>query len=361
MTISTGVRYDMFTDTRSPKTIGYEVTLPVGFIYSRWDNRLRLSVDTAFSSANVYPGDDPDAELSNLIDTFFSASYLLTTRRAGIIFGLDLNLPTGKEQFSAAQKTAEAGQNNDLFEVDDFGEGFNLGLSLGLVKVVGKFSLSLNGGYWFNGEYDPTQDIDDDDLDPGDRVRAAAQLKWRMSRWLDLDASMTYAHFSEDKTNGEETFQEGDKFTFGGTMHIHTRLWKPVSLVAGFQQTLQGRNKVFSLEKRLEKEPKNSNDQEFFGVLDLLYHHSSRLTFRVLGDLRYYGESERKDTVKELPYEGRRIRYAFGPGVIYKPNTRLGLNGLIKYFFLNQDRDILLDQDTTFRGVNLSVGLTYTF
>ena len=50
-----------------------------------------------------------------------------------------------------------------------------------------------------------------------------------------------------------------------------------------------------------------------------------------------------------------------GSGFIYTPGKRLALNGLVKYFILNQEKDILLDREMTFRGVNLSVGLTYKF
>ena len=53
---------------------------------------------------------------------------------------------------------AEAGDNNDLFEVDDFGQGLNIGASLGLAETFGPLSIAVNGKYRVNGAYDPTTD-----------------------------------------------------------------------------------------------------------------------------------------------------------------------------------------------------------
>lgn len=357
--LSTGLRYDAFADDHTPKTVGYETTLPLGLTY-RW-GRLLLTLDTALSSANVFPGDGADAQLSGLTNTRLSLSYGLPNLPVGMIVGLDLNLPTGKERLNDAQRTAEISENHDLFEIDDFGEGFNVEMSLGLAKQVSVFSLSLNGAYQVNGEYDPTQDFADDDLDPGDRLRMSSLLRWQAASWLDIETSVSYTHFSTDKIQGVKSFQEGEKFSLGTTLHIHTMLRKPVSVVAGFQQTLQAKNRVLDSEQNLRTEPENSNGREFFGMLDLLYHYSPRFTLRLLSDLRYYGESERKSAVNDLPIEGRRVRYAFGPGFIHQPHPRLAFNGLLKYFVLNQEQDVLWERETTFRGLNLAVGLTYTF
>lgn len=357
--LSTGARYDMFSDDHSPKTVGYELTIPIGLL-GQWE-RLAFSVDTALSGANVLPGDGADAELTSLTDTSLAGTYAFLTVPVGISIGVDANIPTGAERLSAEERAAEAGENHDLFEVDDFGEGFDLGVNLGLAKTFGQVSLSLNGGYRFNGEYDPTSDIENDDFDPGDQTRIAALLKWQASSWLNLDASMAYAHFTEDQRDGNASFQEGDRFSLGETFQVNTRLGKPVSIVLALQQTFQGKNKILSADDTLDPNTENVNGAEFFGTLDLLYSYSSRCTLRLLSDVRYYGESDIQNDANGLPYEGRRVRYGFGPGVIYQPNARIGLNGLIKYFMLDQSQDVYNEQDTTYRGVNVSVGMTYTF
>ena len=44
MALSTGVRYDMFTDDRSPETLGYEITFPIGLAWRR--ERFVLALET---------------------------------------------------------------------------------------------------------------------------------------------------------------------------------------------------------------------------------------------------------------------------------------------------------------------------
>ena len=358
VTLSTGARYDIFTDNYSPKTVGYEFTAPVGLTY-RW-NALMLSVESAFSSANVFPGQGADAEITTVTDTRISASYLVPQPSFGLIFGADLNLPTGTERLRNSQRIAEAGQNHDLFEIDDFGEGLNIGLSVGVAKAIHTLRLSVNTGYWFNGKYDPTRDIEDDDINPGDHIRVSGLLKWQVADWLDLETSLGYSQLFTDRTNGQKTFRAGPKLRLGGSLHLRTRIREPVDLITSFSMTLQDSNTILEGDT-LKREPENGNGTEIFGVVELLYHATYRLTLRVLGDVRYYGESPRQDTAQSVPYEGRRLRFAAGPGFIYKPGARLALNGLVKYFVLHQDQDILQPNDSTYRGVNLAVGLTYTF
>ncbi|GAK49475.1 hypothetical protein U14_00697 [Candidatus Moduliflexus flocculans] len=357
--LSTGARYDMFSDDHSPKTVGYELTVPIGLL-GQWE-RFAFSIDTALSGANVLYGAGEDAELTSLTDTYFTATYALLTAPIGISLGIDTDLPTGAERLNANERAAEVGENHDLFEVDDFGEGFDFGVNLGLAKAFGAVSLSLNGGYRFNGEYDPTSDIEDDDYDPGDQTRIAALLKWQASTQFSLDASMAYAHFTEDKRDGSASFQEGDRLSLGETFKLNTQIGKPMSIVFALQQTFQAKNKALSADGMLYTEPENVNGSEFFGTLDLLYSYSSRCTLRMIGDIRYYGESDLQNDEAGLPYDGQRIRYGFGPGVIYQPNAHIGLNGLFKYFILDQSKDIQLPQDATFHGANVSIGMTYTF
>jgi hypothetical protein len=358
MTLSTGIRYDMFTDDRTPEMLGYEVTFPLGVAYR--GRQLALALDAAFSSANVYPGDGSNSEITSLTDTHLSASYGLPNLPVGVIFGIDLNLPTGKGRLSAHERVAEVGENHNLFEVDDFGEGFNFDLSLGLAETFGPLSLGLNGQYRYKGAYDPTRDIPNDKLDPGDEVVVIGMGKWKASARVNVDASVAYSHFAADQINGQKMFQEGDKFVFGGNLHVTYSIPRPLRITLGLQQRLQASNKEPE-PKQLQTEPENSNGNEFFSLLEATYEYSPRFAIRVLGDVRYYGASDRQDAVKGVPYKGRRIRYAFGPGFFYSLNARLALNGLAKYFFLNQKKDILLNQDTTFRGVNLAVGVTYMF
>ncbi|MCP4376216.1 MAG: hypothetical protein GY794_08600, partial [bacterium] len=187
-----------------------------------------------------------------------------------------------------SERKVEIGEGGDLFEVDDFGEGFNIAPSIGLVKKFGAVILGGNFAYLFRGEYDPSADTPDDNLDPGDQALLLGTLQWQASRRFSLNGLLAYSHFTEDKIDGEELFQEGDTFTFGLNALYTYKRW---STRASFQQVFQGKNKELNLDEELVTESDNSNGTQSFGLLELLYRYTDTLTFRILGDLRYYGES----------------------------------------------------------------------
>jgi len=350
--LTSGVRYDMFHEDSSD---GFEITLPVGFAYEQ--EQFVVQLETSYGYANVEPEDADDTSFSAMTDTHLAISYLFLNLPVSIRLGLDANLPTGKERLNMRQRSAEAGERNDLFEIDDFGEGLNIGTSLGLVKEFDTISLLVDGAYIFNGEFDPTSDISDDDLDPGEQVLVIALFNWQMSPQLMLEMFGAYSYFFKDQLNGKENFREGGKVGFGGSLRVER---KQIELLLSVQQVLQSKDEVL-VEESLKTESENSNGFRVFGIFDFMYHMSPKLSLELIGDLRYYEESERTDELYGLPLRGRRVRYAVGPGAIYTLNKHLTWNGLVKYFHMEQERDIILDQETTYQGVNLAVGITYTF
>lgn len=350
-----GLRYDLFTDNHSPETVGFEATCPFGVSYRR--DLLTLTLKTAVSSANLYPGNEREAKIASLTDTTLSAAYGFANLPVGVTLGVEVNLPTGKERLTSAQKPAEAGENNDLFEIDDFGEGFNLGLNVGFSKEFGTIGLNLNGQYTFNGAYDPTADIPNDTFNPGDHGQFSAVFNWKASSSVTVDTAATYSIFTPDQVRDRETFQEGAKLVIGANLRLVMQMLRPLRIVTGVKVAVQAKNKEIRVDNTLRAEPENSNGSEFFGLCDVMYETSPRLAWRMSSDLRYYDESDRKDVV---PYRGKRLRYAIGPGFIYAPDRRIAINGLLKYFVLQHEQDIWLARDTTYQGVNVSVGVSYT-
>lgn len=355
MSLSTGMRYDWFHDDSTSQTSGAELTIPVGFAYKQ--DRLSLAIATAFASATVETGATAGSSISSAADTLVSFSYLLWNVPVGIMAGVDVNLPTGRAQLSDTEQRVEAGENSDLFSVDNFGEGLNVGLNLGVMKELGKVRLAVNGAYLFKGGFDPTQDIANDDLDPGDQVLFVGMWKWQAAAAVTLDVNASYAWFAADHRNGQEIFQQGPQVALGANLRVAQRAW---GVAVGVQQAFHARNKYLEL-AGVQTETENSNGNQFFGLLDVTYAASPRFTYRFLGTGKNYAASDRQDTVKNLPYAGQRVRFAFGPGVIWTVNERLALNGLAQYFSLRRAKDLNVEQDTTFHGVNLTVGVTYTF
>ena len=164
--------------------------------------------------------------------------------------------------------------------------------------------------------------------------------------------------FGTDTIDGKERFQEGS-IVIGG-LNMQVELGK-VNIAARLQQKFQGKNEESRTEESPAAEPENSNGPEFSGLVDILYAYSPNFNFRLLGDLRHYSESDRRDELSDLPYRGTRTRMSLGFGVVYQIDERLSLSSLAKYFRMPKDKDINLGQDTDFQGGNLSLGLTYRF
>lgn len=353
--VSLGVRYDTFADRDYAEVTGTEWTFPFGALYS-W-NRLLLRLESAYSMADADYSLTPEPEITSLTDTLLAASYVVFELPISVILGVDLNLQTGQESLSRYEQIAEAGERHDLFEVDNFGEGFNVGANVGVSKEFKSFTLGVSGAYLWKGKYDPTSEISRDDLDPGDQIVLVALTKWKVGGGLAIDTTTAYAQSSADTTDGKEAFREGRKLLISGVV----RLQRPAfGVTVGAQNTFQGKNKELA-EDHLETEPENSNGNELFGWCDFTYRFSPSIDLQLLGDLRFYGESDRKNELNGLPFEGKRVRFGFGPGIMFLQNDHLTWNAVVKYFRMRQEPDIRDEEEQVLRGVNVSFGMTYLF
>jgi hypothetical protein len=357
MVFSGGFRYDTFTNDGASQNVGTEVTIPLGLLYKQ--ERFSISLETAYSEAKVESDEESDAHIASMTDTLLSLSYRHTFSKfqLGLIAGVDFNFPTGTERLRKNQRKAEVGESNDLFEVDNFGEGFNVGLNLGVMKRFKQFSVGMHGAYIFSGEYDPTHDVDQDTLDPGDQALFLSFLNWKISDRMTMESLFSYSYFTADTTNGTKDFQEGERFVLAQSFRFEAA---PITVTLSGQAAFQARNTVLFGET-FSIEPENSNGNEFFGLMHVNYSYNDNLRLQFVGDIRYYEESERMDKLFNLPFQGKRIRYACGPGVTFISGSRITWYGLVKYFFMDQDRDRTLEQALSFHGVNLSLGLMYTF
>jgi len=355
--VSTSFRFDAASDDQTPQTSGNEFTVPFGIAYK--GQKFSASLETAYSNAYVTTEDVGDSGLDGLTDTLLSVSYIhpFATRPMALMLGLDLNVPGGQENLTEKEAHAEWGQSNDLFEVDNFGDGLNVGGSLGIMRQFREgLVLAVQGAYLLNGEYDPTADVPDDTLDPGNYMLLQALLDWQARPWLRMTGVMAYSHFQEDTTEGEAHFRQGDKLAFSTNLDMKARKWR---ISTGFLSTFSGKSEELQ-DGELQPEPENSDGVNVFGILKLAYIFSPAFNARLQGDIRHYGESPLQDPDGQ-PFAGRRIRYAAGPGWNYRITKQLAMNGLLKLFLMQQDRDMVVDEDIVYRGLNLDIGLSYTW
>ncbi len=353
------VQYDAYTDDDSPETTGTELSVPLHVEYAY--GPFAITLQTAYSHAEVNQNDSEDFTLSGAVDTFISTSYMFTfpTRNpTKFILNLDVNLPSGEENLDAEQAIAESGLRGDLFRIDDFGEGLNVGGTLGLERQFGNSTIGLYGGYTYYGEYDPRSDETDDEYDPGDEIFGGMLYEWKGSPRNVLQLYAGYSYFDVDAVNAEDNFKIGDKVTAG--TDIQAGLSNNLDMSMSLQYIFQFESEEM-VNGSLEKESTNSNGDEIFGVLELTYQVHPRFSVQVLGDVRYYGESERERKDLGLPYEGRRLRYAGGSGFEYRVTPSFSVNGGGMYFYLENDPNASFAVSREFQGMNLDFGVKYTF
>jgi len=355
--LSAAIRYNGSVDNGSPETTGSELTLPLGFAYR--GESFSLSAETAYSNAYVEDTDGAEASISSFTDTLLSVSYTyaLSNHPVALLFGIDANLPTGHERLGEEEESAEWGESGDLFEVDNFGEGFNFGLSFGAMHQYEDTVIAFQGAYVLTGAFDPSSDLEDDELDPGDQLLLLGLLNAQVSSWLNVEWLMVYSYFWADKTEGTKTFQQGNQFMLGGNM---TLVREPMTISAHLQATFPKVNKEL-VDDAWEQEHDNSNGIHITGGVAGAYALSERLTLQLQGDVRYYGASDLQDEETSLPYSGKRIRYAVTPGVTYLFTNNLSFRGGAELFVMTQEQDMFTEEDLFFRGFNIQLSIFYAF
>ncbi|MCP4403795.1 MAG: hypothetical protein GY801_41625 [bacterium] len=355
----TGFHYDGFTADSSPEMNGYELTVPIA-IAQQWEY-LTIGLDTAYSDVEVDLGNGIDSSIAGLTDMLWSLSYTyaIPGHQTGLIFGFDLNIPTGKAGLTERQIITYIGESNDLFTVDNFGEGFNMGVSGGIMHQFEKAVLAFQGAYIYNGAFDPTLEIEADDIDPGNQTLVISFVEWHSTPWLTLGTAFSYTHFSPDKTAGEEYFRQGEQVSVGVDLRFtRNSLGGFMSLQRSFSEKNELLNQTAD---RLETESDNSNGQDYYGSAVVSYDFSDTFRARLGGNVRYYGESALKDAQIGLPYSGKRLRYAVETGINYSLNSNISCNGILRFFIMDQDRDIFFEEDVTYRGLDVGLGWTYMF
>jgi hypothetical protein len=180
-------------------------------------------------------------------------------------------------------------------------------------------------------------------------------VEWQISSWPNLGSIVSYSSFRPDKTDGEDSFRQGQQIVIEADVSIDK---DPFGIAASLQTTFAGKNEEV-VDDGLQEESENSNGRDIFGSLAFTYRISEQFQIQVQGDLRYYGESDLKDEQSELPYSGKRIRYAGGSTVTYVLNDHLTWQGEVIAILMEQDPDIFTENAVKYTGINLGIGLTY--
>ncbi len=352
--MTTAVRYDTFTSDLSPELTGYETTIPLALNY---DGPFSFSIETAYSSAHTEDGSERN-QLSHFTDTALSASYAYTNEeRWGLLAGVEVNLPTGKAQLSPQERRAEFGQDGNFFLVDDFGEGTNIGAYLGASRQFADANAAIHGGYIARGEYDPTSDIERDELDPGDELVLFGTVEWQATPRFRLAPLVSYVYYQEDQVHGNSSFQADPQITVGG--NLASSFGKTIAQFDVYA-SYQGAGKQTSNSVSVEQFATSQGDN-LFSAISLDRTLSERWSFGGVGSFRYYQESDLIWPGNRLPVLGKRLCYDFGMNLAFRPDTRMTWHGEATVFMVDADAYAFLPEDVQYTGVHLTLRATYEF
>ena len=143
----------------------------------------------------------------------------------------------------------------------------------------------------------------------------------------------------------------------GGNMTI---VRQPLTISTNLQVTFPKVNQEL-VDDAWEQEYDNSNGMKLTGAVTGAYALSDMLTLQLQGAIRYYEASDLQDEDSGFAYSGQRIRYAVAPGMTYLFTNNLSLRGNAELFVMTQEHDMFVEEDLVFRGLNVQIGVLYTF
>lgn len=162
---------------------------------------------------STYRPPQPGAEevtVSTFLDTKVSLYYTVALSRGCVRIGSTFNLPTGKSKLTEEERGTEMDREyGELVDVSNFGEGTNANPGFAVTLPLGKFIIGLGGSYHLRGAYDPTADVEKDDVDPGDEALGKFTLRWEGAN-AKFAAGIKYQFIGADKVGGETVFKEGN-------------------------------------------------------------------------------------------------------------------------------------------------------
>lgn len=133
------------------------------------------------------------------------------------MMSLNTSLPTGKHALPASDANiVQSIARNDLaFPVKTFGQGFDYGGALSLVRHRGYWTWSAGFGYQRKGEYEPFAGVIN--YKPGDEISGSIGFDYTYGAFVyRVSAAGTY--FLTDRQNKTVVFQNGKQILFQGSI-----------------------------------------------------------------------------------------------------------------------------------------------
>lgn len=244
-----------------------------------------------------------------------------------------LNLPTGKTVLLGTQRFAR--MDSDLVDIPTFGEGFNIGPTIGAnIPLATSLILTLSAGYTWRGSFDKEGPADvlpqlTQRANPGDVGTVTASLGYQVGK-LTTQGSIAYSHETATTLDGVSQYRAGPRYLISGVVgYGWNDNWS--SSVNG-NWAHSGKNDALS-NGTLVPESFNSNSNVYRVSLDHTYQ-SGRLS---LGPTFGYLYRDRNgyDSINMLFIPGK-TRWSTGGVVGYAVNDFVKINGRVERIWIKE-------------------------
>lgn len=303
---------------------------------------------------------DDALDLATLVDTNIATYY--TSNLGGMAFrgGIDFDIPSGKHAYTNSElgRIITDPVSSDVMILNSYGGGLNVAPHFVATYPFSKAtSLGFGARYIFTGEYDPTSEIDSDNLDPGDRLMALVNGANAFSDQDIATLMLVYIHAGSDRQDGREIFNTGDTFVAEAR---YIRQWSADlrAILAVTYQT-QGKNSALAETGVLNSELQNSNNNSLEAYLNSQYKIND--IFTLTGMVGYKSVNANGYSPDDALYEGGRNKYYVEPGFTMVVSRYFYSTLKFRHSKVMDKKDAFSTVDTAYDVWNVDLAMVMSF
>lgn len=352
--IKTGLNFDWWSDSSDNDARQF-------FVPIRIDARagdFSATLLTAYADTRLDASGRGAVSLNHLLDTKLISSYEIVGKLpVDILFGLDLNLPTGKTNLS--RRNLALIMDPDLISINNFGEGFNVNPTLTVSKEWRDFTAGIGIGYLWRGKYDFSSELNITDYEPGDVLNARGEIRYYLSSDLFTRLFGSHSWYGKDKVRGVDFYQEGDFSLFGlGLNYSDKHKWDADFTFRGI---FRDKSKFQTVPGALASEPGNSHGDEWIGDIVFRYFPDERTALRTYFQGRFFTKNDYSSDSSR--FVGRKEKFSIGVGGTRALTRHIEAGLDVRGFFKDDAEAHFPEFETSrdFAGVSVALTLAGTF
>lgn len=316
-------------------------------------NNFSARLITAFTriESDLPGGDNPS--LSSVIDTKINLSYVVFDKLpVNFLFGLDLNIPTGKTDFDDDELLIV--RDPDLISIVNTGEGFNINPNISMTKEWSTWGVGIGAGFLLRGEYDYSREFRN--YDPGNIAYISGEIRYYIADNGLVRIYGDYGSFSKDYLDDDDFYREGDFLLFGTETRYITDKWETRINLKGI---FRGKSEFRQADSKLKTESREGYGDEYVADLLLSYYFSGKDKITPFVQILYIDDNK-YDELSPL-YIGTRKKYSLGCSLKHYLSDTVNLELMLRCFYLDDEKGWMENDNITSRGHSLMMQFTGTF